>query len=46
MNIRPGIAIATLTAVAVPFTLAAPAHASGDEVIKRGSCTGSTDWKL
>jgi hypothetical protein len=46
MNIRHGIAIATLTAVAVPIALAAPATAGGDEVIRRGSCTGSTDWKL
>jgi hypothetical protein len=46
MNIRHGIAIAALTAVAVPVTLAAPAQAGGDEVIRRGSCTGSTDWKL
>ena len=42
MNIRHGIAIAALTAVAVPVTLAAPAQAGGDEVIRRGSCTGST----
>ena len=46
MNIRHGIAIATLTAVAVPFALAAPASAGGTEVVRRGSCTGSADWKV
>ena len=46
MNIRTGIAALALTTAAIPVALAAPATAGGGEVIQRGSCSGSTDWKL
>jgi hypothetical protein len=46
MNIRTGIAALALTTAAIPLALAAPATAGGGEVIHRGSCSGSTDWKL
>lgn len=36
------------TAIAASVALAPAAHASGgnDDVIKRGSCSGTSDWKL
>jgi len=41
-------AVATTLAVplTLPLALAAPAAASDDEVIRRGSCSGNGDWKL
>ena len=42
--------ITTTTVGLVPATLsltaAGPAQANDDDVIRRGSCTGATDWKL
>jgi hypothetical protein len=38
------IAVAAL--LALPTFVAAPAHASGDDVRRTGSCSGSTDWKI
>ena len=35
-----------LATVALPVVTPAAAHAGDDEVIRRGSCTGSTDWKI
>jgi hypothetical protein len=43
------IAAATALIAAVPIAVlgAAPAHAGDDrEVVRHGSCTGSTDWKI
>lgn len=45
MNISTGLAALALSTV-VPLALAAPATAGDGEVIRRGSCSGSTDWKL
>lgn len=39
-------AAALLVASALPLVTAAPATASDDDVIRRGSCTGRTDWKI
>src|SRR5262245_44545404 len=39
-------AAALALGLAVPLALAAPASAKGDEVIKRGSCSGSANWEL
>lgn len=38
------IAVAALVVASAP--LAAPAFANDDDVVRTGSCTGSTDWKL
>ena len=38
------VAVAALIVASVP--LAAPALANDGDVIRRGACTGSTDWKL
>ncbi|MGZ5415667.1 MAG: hypothetical protein ACXWDI_00685 [Nocardioides sp.] len=44
---RRTTAITTLVALGLtPALMAAPAYAGDDDVIKRGSCSGSTDWKL
>lgn len=47
MRIRPAhLAVALLTS-SVLVTVAGPAQAKGgDDVVRRGSCTGATDWKL
>jgi hypothetical protein len=37
---------ALLAVLTVPVLVAAPAFANDDDVIRRGSCSGSTDWKL
>ena len=37
---------ALLIATALPLIGAGAAHASDDDVIRRGSCSGSTDWKI
>jgi hypothetical protein len=39
-------AAALLALLTAPVLVAAPAHANDDDVIRRGSCSGSTDWKL
>ena len=39
-------AAALLIAAALPLVGAGAAHASDDDVIRRGSCTGRTDWKI
>ena len=49
MNIRPALATLALVAVAAPaatLATAGTAHAGDGDVVRRGSCTGSTDWKL
>ena len=44
---RRTTAITTLVALGLtPALMAAPAYAGDGDVIKRGSCSGSTDWKL
>ena len=44
---RRTTAITTLVALGLtPALTAAPAYAGDDDVIKRGSCSGSADWKL
>ena len=40
-----GAAAALLIATALPVIGAGAAQASDDEVIRRGSCSGGTDWK-
>ena len=37
---------ALLIATALPLIGAGAAQASDDDVIRRGSCSGSTDWKI
>lgn len=37
--------VVSLAAIGVSLG-AAPAHAGDDEIIKRGNCSGSADWKL
>ncbi len=44
--IRTRLAAVALIATTLPLAAAVPAHAGDDEQIRRGSCTGSTDWKL
>jgi hypothetical protein len=39
-------AAALLAVLTAPVLVAAPAFAGDDDVIRRGSCSGSTDWKL
>ena len=47
MRIHTHVAAAVLLATVVPPLAAGAAQAqSGDEVVRRGSCTGSTDWKI
>lgn len=47
MRIRPAHLTVALLTSSVLVTAAGPAHAKGgDDVVRRGSCTGSTDWKL
>ena len=45
MKISTGLAALALS-TAIPLAFAAPATAGDGEVIRRGSCSGSTDWKL
>lgn len=45
MKTMPTVA-ALLLASALPVLGTSAAHASDGEVIRRGSCTGSTDWKI
>jgi hypothetical protein len=46
MNTPRTLVAATLMAVALPVTAAGTAHASSDDVVRRGSCSGSTDQKF
>ena len=46
MTIHPTPLVLALVASASLVAVAAPAQAKGDDVVRRGSCTGSTDWKL
>jgi hypothetical protein len=47
MKMMPTGAIAALLiATALPVLGAGAAQASDDDVIRRGSCSGSTDWKI
>jgi hypothetical protein len=49
MKIRPALATLALVAVAAPaatLATAGTAQAGSDDVVRRGSCTGSADWKL
>ena len=46
MNNFSKITLAVVTSASL-MTLAAPAHAKGDDdVERRGSCTGASDWKV
>ncbi|MFC4785716.1 hypothetical protein ACT8ZV_14640 [Nocardioides sp. MAHUQ-72] len=45
MDKTTGLAAVVLIASALPVIGAGTAHAS-DDVVRRGSCTGSTDWKM
>jgi hypothetical protein len=38
--------LAVLTAPVLATVAAGPAFANDDDVVRRGSCSGSTDWKL
>jgi hypothetical protein len=46
MNIRPTLAVLALVAAAAPVAVAGTATAGDGDVVRRGSCSGSTDWKL
>jgi hypothetical protein len=44
---RTSVVLATIAGTLLaPLALAAPASAGDGDVIRRGSCSGSTDWKL
>ena len=40
------LAAGVLLAATVPLISAGTAHADDDDVIRRGACSGSTDWKM
>lgn len=46
LRLRTGVATVLTALVSLPVVAATPAVASDDEVIRRGSCTGTADWKL
>ena len=46
MNIRPALAVLALVAATAPVAVAGTATAGDGDVVRRGSCSGSTDWKL
>ena len=46
MNIRPALAVLALVAAAAPVAVAGTATAGDGDVVRRGSCSGSSDWKL
>ena len=41
-----GAGAALLMAATLPVVMAGAAYAGDDEVIRRGACSGSTDWKM
>jgi hypothetical protein len=43
---RTAVATALVALTVVPAVVAGPAFANEDDVVRRGSCSGSTDWKL
>jgi hypothetical protein len=43
--VRATVALAT-AAAGLTLVVAAPADAGGREVLRRGSCSGATDWKI
>lgn len=43
---RVRLALTTVLVAALPVATSAAAQASDDEKIRRGSCSGSTDWKI
>ena len=43
---RSTLAVLLLTLTAAPALVAAPALANDDDVIRRGACSGGTDWKV
>ncbi|HEX6148691.1 hypothetical protein [Nocardioides sp.] len=45
-TMRTGAATAVLIAATLPAFTVGTAHASDGEVERRGSCSGSADWKL
>ena len=45
MNIRPALAVLALVAAAAPVAVAGTATAGDGDLVRRGSCSGSTDWK-
>jgi len=45
-RIHPAHLAVAVVASASLVTVAAPAQAKGDDVVRRGSCTASSDWKL
>lgn len=45
-NHRTTLAAVLVALTAAPVLLAVPAFANDDDVIRRGSCSGSTDWKV
>ena len=46
MKLTARAAAAALIATTLPALGSVPAHASSDDVVRRGDCTGSTDWKM
>ncbi len=43
---RSRLAVAAVLLAALPVATSTAAQASDDEKIRRGSCSGSTDWKI
>ena len=46
MKKMPALAATLLVAAALPTLVAGAAHAGDREVVRQGSCSGSTDWKM
>ncbi len=46
MKVHPIPLTVALVASASLVAVAAPAQAGGSDVVRRGACAGSTDWKL
>ncbi len=48
MKIHAGLATAALLAATLPLAAVGPAHAGGSDgrIIRTGSCSGATDWKI
>jgi hypothetical protein len=43
---RAALAAAAVTAALLPLSVAGPAFANDDDVERRGSCSGRTEWKV